>query len=169
MEYAILDQLKEYSEPKREEYQKKNNCILASNIVEAEEPFNGSSPTIKAYIYKNYFMTSGPIDLLIIIREGAKDKKDTSSNGFKINNVEQAIFPLYMAKPNAFDLPALENPPELHPDHIKFIVEKRSLPKKKYNAEEFDPNKHKWNVNLIAETLGISNRSVADYCRIMNL
>lgn len=167
MEYAILDQLQEYSEPKRNEYQTKNNVIIPSHIEELNEAFNGSSEKIRVFLYKNYFTRTDPIDLLIIIREEKGDEKN--GDGFSLAKVEQAVFPLYNIKPNSFDLPTLENPPDLHPDIIKFIVEKRSLPKKKYNEGEFDPEKHKWNVNLIANALNINNRAVADYCRIKNI
>lgn len=165
MDYEILDQLKDQSEPRREAYQEKNQVYVQSGIEEAIEPFNGSAGNIKLYIYKNYFMTSGAIDLAIVIREDKQGKRGE----FMFSQVECAIFPLYMGKTDAFDIPATIEPPEIHPDQAKFILEKRSLPKKRYNEGEFDPEKNKWNVNLIAENLGMSNRIVAQYCRALGI
>ena len=164
MDYAILDQLQETSEPRRELYQEQNNCFVPSGIEEALEPMNGSSANIKVYIYRNYFMKSGMVDLCIVIRE----EKMGTRGEFNLSQVECAIYPLYMAKNDAFDIPASEEPPNLHPDQATFILEKRNRHKKKFGAE-FDPTKDKWNVNMIAEELNMSNRIVAQYCRALNI
>lgn len=164
MDYAILDQLTETSEPRREDFQSQNNCYIKSGIEEITEPLNGSSANIRLYIYKNYFMRSGPVDLAIVIRE----EKGGVRGEFCLSNVECAIYPLYMAKAEAFDIPPEEEPPKLHPDVVKFILDKRNRPKKKA-GEPFDPTKDKWNVNQIAEELGMSNRIISQYCRAVNV
>lgn len=164
MDYAILDQLVETSEPRRELYQEENNCFVPSGIEEALEPMNGSSANIKVYIYRNYFMKSGMVDLCVVIRE----EKGGVRGEFALSQVECAIYPLYMAKNDAFDIPRSEEPPKIHPEQAKFILEKRNRPKKKFGAD-FDPTRDKWNVNQIAEELNMSNRIVAQYCRALNI
>lgn len=166
MEYAILDQLWQASEDKREEYQQRTNTYFVSKIDEVEEPFAGSSDTIRMFIFKNYVASTGLMNLAIITREVKTNQK--SPGGLAINNVECAIFPMYDVSQNAFDLPPKEELPELHPDIIKFIVAKRSLPKKPVGAET-DTTKYKWQVNDIAKELHISNRVIAQYCRVQNI
>lgn len=166
MEYAILDMLWNASEEKAAEYQERTGTFFISEIKEVEEPFKGSSDTLRMFIFKNYVGAAGLMNLAIITREVVTNQK--SEGGLMINNVETAIFPLYDMTQTAFDLPDKEPLPEIDADTIKFIVAKRSLPKKK-RGEEFDLNKHKWQVNDIAKELHISNRVIAQYCRVQNI
>lgn len=165
-EYSILDELEQRSNEAKERYEAdpNNKVIYVSGIEELTEPFNGSSQDYRAYIYKNYFAKSGPMHLLIIIRETNKGKRGE----FALNNVETAIFPLYQVSDNGIEIPPLEAPPDMLPDQSKFIIEHRKRPKKPLNAA-FDPDIHKWQINLIAETLQISNRRVAAFCRAMQI
>lgn len=167
-DYAILDELVQASEEREEAYKDKYNLAFTTRVMEVTEPWKGSSDNIRAFILHNYISTSGLLDLLVIIRETATGQ---TTGGFRLNNVETAIYPIYFAKQDAFELPEPEPIPEgIHPDNIKFIISKRSLPKKPRNpAIEFDPEKHKWPINLIAETLHINNRTVAQYCRATNI
>lgn len=163
-DYAILDQLEEVSENNKERFLEKHPEVsVTSSIEKQEESFNGSSDTLQFYIFKNYFAKSGIVDLGIIIRE-------TPAKGgfgdFKLKNVEVAIYPLYSAKVDAFEDITAEVAPVLAKDVEDFIVSKRGLPKKPYGGEvEFDPLKYRWSVDKISEELGISNRTVAKYCR----
>lgn len=166
MEYAVLDQLWQSSEERAAEYQERTNTYFVSSIDEVEEPFQGSSDTLRLFIFKNYVSSTGLMNLAIITREVKTNIK--SSGGLAINNVECAIFPLYDMSQNAFDLPQKEELPELHQDIVKFILQKRSLPKKP-QGQEFDPSKYRWQVNDIAKELHISNRIVAQYCRVQNI
>lgn len=165
MEYAILDELMESHESRVDEYQQRTNTYFTSGIEEIDEPFGGSSDTIRLFIFKNFVSVTGLMNLAIIIREVRTENK--SLGGLSINNVEQAVFPIYAMAQNAFDIPAPEKAPELHPDTIKFIIQKRSLPKKPIG----EPNnqKYKWTVNDIAKELHVSNRLVAQYCRVKNI
>lgn len=166
MEYAILDELQEQSESRFEEYCKKNKVELTTGIEEVTEPFTGSSASLRLFIYKNYISRSGPIDLAIVINETNRGR----IGEFKLNNVECAIYPLYLAKENAFDIPPFEEPPELPDEVVEFIMEKRSLPKKPNDPNiEFDPGKHRWSGNKIAEELHMSNRTIGKYLRCRNL
>lgn len=166
MEYAILDELVEKSEQNRELYQTEKNVYIKSGLEELTEPWAGSDD-IKAYIYHNYCRLNGPIDILILIRELDTNQKE--AGGFQLKKVEQTIYPLYATtSEDAIDIPSEIPAPEFHPDIVKFILDKRTLPKKKY-AEEFDPTKHKWDINRIASTLNISNRLVARYCRAKHI
>lgn len=166
MEYAILDQLWNNSEERTAEYQARTNTYFTSSLTEVEEPFNGSSDTIRMFIFKNYVSSTGLMNLAIITREVKTNQK--SEGGLAINNVECAIFPLYDLSQSAFDLPDKEPLPAINPEHIKFIIAKRSLPKKPQGVE-MDLNKYKWQVNDIAKELHISNRLVAQYCRVQNI
>lgn len=166
MDYLILDQLWTASEERTQEYQAKTNTFFTSSIEEVEEPFTGSNDSIRLYLFKNYVSSTGLMNLAVVIRETNTNKK--SDGGLAINNVECAIYPLYDLQQNAFDLPPKEELPELHPDTIKFIIAKRSLPKKP-QGDEFDPTKHKWSVNDIAKELHISNRLISQYCRVKNI
>lgn len=167
MEYEILDQLFDTSERNREEYQQKFNTFVKSGIEKLEEAWAGSDEALQTYIYHNYCRLNGPIDLVIVIREIDEGKK---MGDFALRKVETAVYPMYSTKSeDAIDIPAEEPAPTLHPDIIKFILEKRSLPKKKYNEGEFDPTKHRWDINRIASTLNMSNRLVAQYCRAKNI
>lgn len=166
MEYAVLDQLWELSENKKDDYQQRTNSYFVSSIDEVEEAFQGSSDTLRLFIFKNYVSSTGLMNLAIITREVKTNQK--SSGGLAINNVETAIFPLYEVSQDAFDLPPKEELPELHQDIIKFIIAKRSLPKKP-QGEQPDPLKYRWQVNDIAKELHISNRLIAQYCRVQNI
>lgn len=166
MDYAILDDLWQSSEERIIDYQAKTNTYFQSRLEEVEEPFEGSSENIRLYIFKNYVSTNGPINLAIIIRETSTGKHSTG--GIAINNVEASIFPIYDIRQDAFDLPEPEELPELHPDTIKFIISKRSLPKKPIK-EPPNKNKYKWTINDIAKELHISNRLIAQYCRVKNI
>lgn len=163
-DYAILDQLQEACDNNREAYLLKHpEFDLNSSIEKQDEAFNGSSDILQFYIFKNYVSKSGVVDLAIIIRE-------TPSSGgygdFKLKNVETAIYPLYTAKEGAFPDITAEIAPTLEPEIEKFIREKRSLPKKPYGTDtEFDPELYRWSVSMIAEKLGISNRTVSRFCR----
>lgn len=169
MDYAILDDLMEQTESRKEDYQNKHNCYFVSRIEEVTEPFNGSSEQIRLYIFKNYIAKTGLMNLAVIIRESA-DKKG-NKNGFKVNNVEVAIYPLYSTSENSFEIPPTPEPPDIFPDDQKFIIAKRSLPKApKGEAEKVENRKnYKWTINMIAEELHISNRTVALYCRAKNI
>lgn len=166
MEYAVLDQLWQASEEKIAEYQERTNTYFVSSIDEIEEPFQGSSDTLRLFIFRNYVSSTGLMNLAIITREVKTNQK--SSGGLLINNVECAIFPLYNMTQDAFDLPPREEAPELHPDAIKFILQKRSLPKKPL-GEPNNPAKYRWQVNDIAKELHISNRLISQYCRVKNI
>lgn len=166
MEYAVLDQLWAASEERIQEYQDRTGTYFTSSITEVEEPFNGSSDTLRMFIFKNYVSSTGLMNLAIITREVVTNQK--SQGGLMINNVETAIFPLYDMSQTAFDLPEKEPLPDINADTIKFIVAKRSLPKKP-KGEAFDLTKYKWQVNDIAKELHISNRIVAQYCRVQNI
>ncbi len=167
MEYAILDEIQEKSEENREIYQQKNNVFVKSGLEELNEAWTGSDNKIKAYIYHNYCRLTGPIDIIIIIRE-----YDTGEQigDFALKQVESAIYPLYSTRAeDSIDIPAETPAPNLHPDVVKFILEKRSLPKKKYNDGEFDPTRNKWDINRLATTLNMSNRVIARFCRAKNI
>lgn len=167
MEYAILDEIYERSEENREIYEQKFQKLIKSGIEKLIEPWNGSDSNLQAYIFHNYVRTNGPVDLLIIIRE---IDSGTKMGEFALRSVETAVYPIYSTKSeDAIDIPAELPAPDFHPDIIKFIVEKRSLPKKPYNEGDFDPTKHRWDINRIAQTLNISNRLVAQYCRAKNI
>lgn len=167
MEYAILDEIKQTSEENREEYQQKNAVFYTSGIEKLEEPWGNSDENLQAYIYHNYFRKNGPIDLVIIINEIDQGKVQ---GDFVVKKVETAVYPIYSTRSEeAIDIPAEIPAPNLHPDDVKFILEKRSLPKKKYNEGEFDPAKHKWDINRIAQELNMSNRIVAKFCRAKNI
>lgn len=166
MEYAILDELYNKSEERKDEYMNATNTFFVSKLEEIEEPFQGSSDTIHFYVFSNYVSPTGLMNLAIIIREVATNTK--SSGGLAINNVECAIFPLYNSREDAFVLPNSEPEPNLHPETIKFILEKRSLPKKPLNVD-MDKNKYRWNINDIASELHVSNRLIAQYCRVKNI
>lgn len=166
MEYAILDEITQTSEANREEYQEKTNLFWTSGLEKLQEPWGNSDENLQAYIYHNYFRKNGPIDLLIIINEIDQGKVQ---GDFIVKKVETAVYPIYSTKnEEAIDIPAEIPAPDLHPDIARFIIEKRSLPKKKYN-DEFDPARHKWDINRIAQELNMSNRVVARYCRAKNL
>lgn len=167
MEYEILDRLVDQSENNRIEYQQKFNKFVRSGLEKLEEPWTGSDENIQTYVYHNYCRLSGPIDLIIVIREIDEGKQ---MGDFALRKVESAVYPLYSTKSEeSIDIPAEEPAPDFHADIVKFILEKRSLPKKKYNEGEFDPTKHKWDINRIASTLNISNRLVAKFCRAKNI
>lgn len=168
-DYAILDQLEEACENNRERYLEKHPEISVNSSIELQdEAFNGSSDTLQFYIFKNYISKTGIVDLAIIIRE-TPSKPGGGFDDFKVNNVECAIYPLYSAKEGAFDVTA-EVAPELKPEIENFILDKRKLPKKPYGNEiQFDPEKYRWSVGMIAEELGISNRTVAKYCRCKSI
>lgn len=165
MEYKILDDLWEVSQQRTPDFQERNNTYFTSSLTEVEEPFKGSTDTLRLFIFKNYVSQNGLMNLAIVIRDVRTQQK--SEGGLAINNVECSIFPLYLLQQTAFDLPEPEEEPELHPDNIKFIIAKRSLPKKPQGAE-YD-EKYKWTINQIASHLHISNRIVAQYCRVKNL
>lgn len=165
MEYAILDELYFKSEERKADYQMATNKFFVSRLEEVEEPFPGSSDTMKFYIFQNYVSPTGLMNLAIIIRETPTGKK--SEGGLQINNVETAIFPLYNTSENAFDLPPMEELPDIHPDTVKFIVSKRTLPKKPVGAAPGP--QYKWTINEIAKELHISNRTIAQYCRVKNI
>lgn len=164
MEYAILDELLEQNNERKEEYESdpKNTKLYISSLEELTEPFFGSSTAFKTFIFRNYFSKTGIINLLIVIRESNNGKMGE----FKLNNVETAIYPLYfpLGNDDGIDLPPLTEEPDILQDQAKFIIEKRSLPKKPF-LEEFNPEKHRWQINRIAEHLQISNRKVAQYCK----
>lgn len=166
MEYAILDQLWNASEERAAEYQERTNTFFTSSIKEVEEPFQGSSDTLRLFIFKNYVSSTGLMNLAIITREVVTNQK--SSGGLAINNVETAVFPIYDISQTAFDLPDKEPLPDIAPENIKFIISKRNRPKKP-QGQPFDPDKHRWQVNDIAKELHISNRIVAQYCRVQNI
>lgn len=166
MDYAILDNLYQQSEERALDYQNRTNTYFKSSIEEVDEPFPGSSENIRFFVFKNYVSTTGLINLAIIIRETVTTEK--SSGGLRINNVEASIFPLYELNETAFELPPKEELPDLHPDIIKFIISKRAMPKKPL-GENFDPERHRWTINDIAKELHISNRSIAQYCRVQNI
>lgn len=166
-EYAILDQLRESCDNNRERFLEKHpDFSLNSSIEKQDEAFNGSSDILQFYIFKNYISKSGVVDLAVIIRE-TPSKDNGGFDDFKVNNVECAIYPLYTAKEGGgFEDITAEVAPVLKPEVEEFIREKRSLPKKPYgNDTEFDPAKYRWSVSMIAEELGISNRTVSKYCR----
>lgn len=165
MEYEILDELMQTSEERREAYQEKNKVFFISSIEELQEPFGGSTPEIKAYIFNNYVSLSGLTNLLIIIRD--KYQRTDDKSGFAIHTVEQAIFPLYQTDSKSFDIPPSIEAPELPIEAQKFIFEKRSLPKKKNDGIIADASRqdYKWTVNQLAERLHLSNRRVALFCR----
>lgn len=165
-EYQILDDLITASESRIQEFQERNNMYFQSGIEEVEEPFTGSADTIRLFIYKNYVSQNGLMNLAIIVRDVRTEQK--SLGGLRINQVETSIFPLYAMQQTAFDLPPAEKPPELHPDTVRFIISKRTLPKKPQGQPE-DKSKYKWTVNDIAAKLHISNRLVAQYCRVKNI
>jgi len=74
-----------------------------------------------------------------------------------------------MIDDQAIDIPPAEEAPKFHPDVVKFILEKRNLPKKPYNKPPEENVEYKWDVNKIAEALSISNRLVAKFCRAKNI
>lgn len=166
MEYAILDDLISSSESRKQEFQEKTNSYFESTVERIDEPFLGSSENIRLYVFKNYVSSTGLMNLGIVIRDVNTGEKSTG--GLAIHNVECAVFPLYLLPQNAFDLPEPEELPDLHPDIIKFIINKRSLPKKPAGIEA-NPEKYKWTVNEIAKELHISNRLVSRYCRVRNI
>lgn len=165
MDYEILDELMQTSEERREKYQEKNKVFFVSSIEELQEPFNGSTPEIKAFIFNNYVSLTGLTNLLIVIRD--KYQRTDDKSGFAIHSVEQAIFPLYQTNPKSFDIPPTIDAPDLAIDAQKFIFEKRALPKKKNNGNSDDASRveYKWTVNQLAEHLHLSNRRVALFCR----
>lgn len=166
MDYAILDTIHEKSEENKAKYEEKYNKTYQSGLEKLDEPWGNSDENLQVYFYHNYFRETGPIDLIIVINEIDEGKMQ---GDFCVKQVETAVYPLYSTRSeDAIDIPAEIPAPDFHPDIIKFILEKRSLKKKKYN-EEFDPTKHKWDINRIASTLNISNRLVARYCRAKNI
>lgn len=168
MEYAILDELQELSDRRAEEFMERTKRYFVSRIEEVTESFEGSSPNIRLFIFHNFVTKSDLVDLAVIIREVPNRKDDKT--GFMINNVESSIFPIYVKAQQAFDLPTYDDVPKYPEEKVKFIVEKRSLPKKPYDASiPFDPEKHKWTIGMIAEHLHISNRNLAIYCKYNNL
>lgn len=175
MEYQLLDDLLDESNARLEPYCERNGIYVKSYIEEVTEPFNGSSDNIRLYIFKNYMSRTGLIDLAIIFRETERNLStectDETSDIIEVTaDVESSIFPLYLAKPTAFDIPTAETAPDLHPDEVKFILERRQRPRVNHRkGEVFDPNKHQWNVNLLAEALHISNRIVSQYVRAKNI
>lgn len=173
MEYAILDELKEASDERLERFLASNPNIYAkSNIFECEEPFEGSDPNMKLYIYSNYMSRTGLINLGIIIREIPREGVEEVENKEDVltvrTDVETSIFPIYLSKTPVYDMPEKLESPEITEARAKFIIDKRALPKKKAD-EQFDCTKHRWNVNMIASELNMSNRLVAQYCKANNL
>jgi len=167
MEYAILDQLKEESDRRLQTFLEMNPGIYAQSVLqEIDEPFDGSDPCLHLYLFTNYMSKRGLIDIAIVIREEPTESKPTDTLGVEAN-VQCSIFPLYLSK-TVFDMPEREEAPDLPPEKVKFILEKRCRPKVK-PKETFDANKHRWNVNRIAESLNMSNRLVARYCRAKNI
>lgn len=165
MEYAILDDLKETSDERLARFLEANPEItVISKIEEAEEPFEGSDPNMKLYIYQNYMSRTGLMNLAIVIRETKKNEQENSDLLRTSAEVETSIFPLYNTKPAVFELPEAIEAPDITRQKAEFIIKKRSLPKIKKN-ETFDSTKHRWNVNMIAEALNMSNRIVAKYCK----
>lgn len=169
MEYAILDELKDTSDERLQRFLEANPEIaVISKIEEAEEAFDGSDPNMKLYIFQNYMSRTGLMNLAIIIRE-LKDEEKNNQEGESdllqtTAHVETSIFPLYSTKPAVFELPEAIEEPDIPRQKAQFIIEKRGLPKIK-KGETFDCTKHRWNVNLIAEKLNMSNRIVARYCK----
>jgi len=166
MEYAILDELKETSDERLQRFLEANPEIaVISKIEEAEEPFEGSDPNMKLYIFQNYMSKTGLMNLGIVIRECKKEGVENEGDLLQPSaNVETSIFPLYNTKPAFFELPEAIEPPDIPRQKAQFIIEKRALTKLK-KGEAFDCTKHRWNVNMIAEKLNMSNRIVAKYCK----
>lgn len=170
MEYAILDELKDASDERLERFLASNPGVyVKSNIFECEEPFEGSDPCMKLYIYSNYMSRTGLINLGIIIREIPREGMEEETSELTVKaDVETSIFPIYLSKTPVYDMPEKLESPEITEARAKFIIDKRSLPKKEKN-EPFDCTKHRWNVNMIASELNMSNRLVAQYCKANNL
>lgn len=168
MDYAILDDLYQISETNREIYETQNSVYIKSGIEKIEEPWTNSDD-VDVYIYHNYVkQITGPMDLLIIIWQDDNNKTE-QQNDLMVKKYKQAIFPLNcISSDDAIDIPVEIKAPNIKSDKAKFICEKRSLPKKPKNVE-FDPNKHKWDVNKIAMHINMSNRLVALFCRANNL
>lgn len=171
MDYEILSQLQDESDSRLQDFCQKNNVYVDSKLEEVTEPFNGANPYTRLFVYKNYMSRTGLMNLAIVIRETPRDNVDTSSDVLQVEaDVETSIFPLYLAKQDAFELPDPEPTPNLHPDEVRFILEKRKRPRVQVQKGEiFDPNIHRWNVNMIAEQLHISNRIVSQFCRSKNV
>lgn len=166
MDYAILDELQAESDERLQRFLEANPGTFAtSKIFECEEPFQGSDENTRLFIYSNYMSRSGLINLAIIIRETPIENGGGDNNFLRVkSNVETTIFPLYLTKTPVYDVPEPVEAPDITAQRARFILEKRSLPKKKAN-EEFDCTKHKWTINKLAAELNMSNRLVAQYCK----
>lgn len=167
--FAILDDLQENSTTNQIKYEEMNINAerVNSSLFELTEPFEGSTETIHAYVFKNYFPNPySPINLLIIINE---DKGDAEKNGFRLSRVNAAVFPLYcLADDDAVQPFEGEELPKFSPEDEQKIKAWRALPKKEYSAP-FDPAKDKWSVNKISAELQLSNRLVGRYCKILGI
>lgn len=165
MEYAILDELKYESDQRLEAFLAANPGVYAtSTLMEVEEPFEGSDPNTRLFIYSNYMSKTGLINLAIIIKETKDSDKENEEFLSVASKVECSIFPLYLTKTPIYDMPEKVESPDITEERAKFIIEKRTLPKMG-KGETFDPTKHKWSVNKIAAELNMSNRLVAQYCK----
>lgn len=169
-EYAILDELKEQSDERLQKFMETQGVMVVSKISEIEEPFDGSDPDMRLFIFSNYMSKRGLVNLAIIIREHKREKNENEEGGTLSvkSDVETSIFPMYFTNNQIFDLPEKVESPEITPKRASFILEKRSLPKKK-KGEIFDPSKHKWTINLLAAELNMSNRLVAQYCKSLEI
>lgn len=166
MDYAILDELLDLSNRRREKLL--DSGFFISAINELDNPLEGSSDFIRSFLFKNFVEKNGSLsNLLIVIRDKPSGKQ---INGFSLNNVETSIYTLPVIYDERIKLNKEPKPPEIHPDDEKFILEKRALPKKPYDSNiQFDPEKHKWSTMQIAEHLHISNRTVGAYCKAHNI
>lgn len=166
MDYYILDEIMELSNKRREKML--DGGYFISSINELTDPYEGSSDFIHAYLFKNFVEKNGSLsNLIIIIRDKPTGKQ---INGFELNNVEMSIYTLPITSDERIKLNKEPKAPEIHPDDEKFIIEKRSLPKKPYDPNiAFNPDLHKWSTMQIAEHLHISNRTVGAYCKAHNI
>lgn len=175
MDYAILDELEEQSNERLQRYLEVNPGIyVKSKIFEADEPFEGSDPNVRVFIFSNYMSKTGLINLAIVIREVEREgiKKEGSEDALQVrSDVETSIFPIYLSKTTEagiYDMPEKIECPEITPARAKFIIEHRERPKKP-RSEQFNADIHRWTVNMIAQALEMSNRIVAQYIKANDL
>lgn len=169
MDYKILDDLMDLSNKRRASVEVED-CLISQ--IEELNGWKGSSDFIRAFIFKNFIEitkqgNAKAINLLIICRDTPSGKK--SEGGLEINNVETTVVTLPQL---GYKFPTSDRPKtiDIHPEHEKFIIEKRSLPKKPYDPSvEFDPEKHRWSTMQLAEKLHISNRTIGAYCKEHNI